>query len=226
MIKTDWMFAALLLGATMPLNATSLFTYTFETASANLGESHSYGTAPYDITVYGYDGTSTSSLNTAAELSETTSGLGLAGSHNLVTTSDFVTVDFADPETLQGATADFEVGDLSSGEGWELFGSDTLGELGTPITSNTAGWGTAANAWETIPNLADYTYYSLQAVKLPGYGQMIANCGTSSAGLTLRVVQVAGASAAPTPEPANCVLVGLALIGLSLGTRRLCSRRG
>jgi hypothetical protein len=138
MIRINWMFAALLLGAaSLPLNATSVYTYTFETASADLGESHSYGTAPYAITVYGYDGTSTNSLNTPAELSETTSGLGLAGSHSLVTTSDFVTVDFADPETLNGATADFEVGDLSSGEGWELFGSDTLGELGTPIWRTT-----------------------------------------------------------------------------------------
>jgi hypothetical protein len=228
MIKTNWMLAALLLGAaTMPSNATTVCTYTFQTASANPGESHTYGTAPYDITVYGFDGTSTNSLHTAAELSETASGLGLAGSHSQITTSDFVTIDFADPEAVQGATATFEVGDLSSGEGWELFGSDTLGELGAPITSNTAGWGTAANAWETIPNLADYTYYSLRAVNEPSYGQLIANCGTSSAGITLLGVQVTGTpSAAPTPEPWTSVMVGLALIGLTLGTRRLRSRKG
>jgi hypothetical protein len=223
MIKTNWILAALLLGAaTVPSNATSIFTYTFQTSGAGLGVSHSFGTAPYDITVYGFDGTSTHSHNTAAGLSETTSGLGLAG-RSEITTSDFVTVDFADPETIHGVTAAFEVGDLSSGEGWQLYGSDTLGELGTAITSNTAGWGTAANTWETIPNLADYTYYSLRAVNEPSYGQMIANCGTSSASITLMGVRVSGA--APTPEPGTCVMVGLALIGLSLGTRRLGSRK-
>ncbi len=228
MLKTNWMLAALLLGAaTVPSNATTIYTYTFQTTSANLGDSDTYGATPYDITVYGFDYTSTNPDNTAAELSETASGLGLAGSRSRITTSDFVTVDFADPETVQGATAAFEVGDLSGGEGWELFGSDTLGELGTPITSNTAGWGTAANAWETIPNLGDYTYYSLEAVNEPRYGQIIANCGTSSAGITLLGVRVAGTtSAAPTPEPGTCVVVGLALIRLSVGTRLLRSRRG
>jgi hypothetical protein len=203
----------------MPSNATTVCTYTFQTASANPGESHTYGTAPYDITVYGFDGTSTNSLHTAAELSETASGLGLAGSHSQITTSDFVTIDFADPETVHGATAAFEVGDLSSGEGWALYGSDTLGELGTAITSNTAGWGTAANTWETIPNLADYTYYSLVEVNETGHGQIVTECGHSSPGITLAGVQVTGG--ASTPEPGTCVLVGLALIGLSVGTRRL-----
>ncbi|MGP8243471.1 MAG: hypothetical protein ACLQVN_03010 [Bryobacteraceae bacterium] len=223
MTRTNWILAALLLGAaTLPSNATTVYTYTFQTSVANLGFSHTYGTAPYDITVYGFDGTSTNSHNTAAGLSETTGGLGLAGSSQ-ITTSDFVAVDFADPETVHGVTASFEVGGLSSGEGWQLYGSDTLGELGTLITSNTAGWGTAANTWETIPNLADYTYYSLQAVNEPAYGQMIANCGTSSPSITLLGVRVSGA--APTPEPGTCVMVGLALIGLSVGTRRLGSRK-
>jgi hypothetical protein len=219
MTGTNWMLAAVLLGAaTVPSSATTVYTYTFQTSNANLGTSHSYGTAPYNVTVYGFDGTSTGSPNRAADLSETPSGLGLAGTSQ-ITTSDFVTIDFADPETVHGATAAFEVGDLSSGEGWALYGSDTLGELGTAITSNTAGWGTAANTWETIPNLADYTYYSLVEVNETGHGQIVAECGHLSPGITLAGVQVTGG--ASTPEPGTCVLVGLALIGLSVGTRRL-----
>jgi len=86
------MFAALLLGAaSLPLNATSVYTYTFETASADLGESHSYGTAHTPLRCTVMMALRRNSLNTPAELSETTSGLGLAGSHSLVTTSDFVT---------------------------------------------------------------------------------------------------------------------------------------
>ena len=220
MTKTNWMLAAVLAGgASVTSNATTVYTYTFQISDSNLGSSHAYGTAPYDVTVYGFDGTATDSPNRAADLSETPSGLGLAGTSQ-ITTSDFVTIDFADPETVHGATAAFEVGDLSSGEGWELYGSDTLGELGTAITSNTAGWGTAANTWETIPNLADYTYYSLAEVKEGGYGQMMGgDCGNSSPGITLAGVQVTGPTC--TPEPGTCMLVGLALIGLSAGTRRL-----
>jgi len=223
MIKTNWILAALMFGAaTAPSNASSVYTYTFQTSDANLGVSHSYGIAPYDITVYGFDGTSTNSPNTAAELSETKSGMGLEGSSQ-ISTSNFVTIDFADPETVHGASAAFEVGDLSSGEGWALYGSDTLGDLGTVITSNTAGWGFAGNTWEAIPNLADFIYYSLQAVNERTYGLMTPDCGRSSPSISLMGVQVSGGTT--TPEPGTCMLVGLALIGLSLGTRRLSSRK-
>lgn len=223
MIKTNRILAALLLGAvTAPLNASPVYTYTFQTSDANLGVSHSYGVVPYDITVYGFDGTSMNSPNTATELSETASGMGLEGSSR-ISTGDFVTIDFADPETVPGSAAAFEVGDLSSGEGWALYGSDTLGDLGTAITSNTAGWGLSGNTWETIPDLSDFTYYSLRAVNESTYGLMTPDCGKSSPNITLMGVQVSGGTT--TPEPGTCMMVGLALIGLSLGTRRLSSRK-
>src|SRR5579872_175300 len=142
--------AITLVVAIIPARGASLL-LTFTSPANPLGNSQVYGASPDDVTAYGYYGTSNSTLNAPTQLYTTNqggdeSGLGLSGDTtgaNEIQTNDFIQIDFSDVEKLNITQVQFEMGGVQAGEAWAVYGSNTLGLIGAPITSSESGWGTA-----------------------------------------------------------------------------------
>lgn len=211
--------AATFIAAIIPAHGASLL-FTFTSPSGLLGNSQIYGNAPDDITAYGFYGTSNTHQNTATDLYSKhsggdESGLGLSrdSSEHEIQTNDFIQIDFSDVEALGITQVQFEMGSTQTGEGWAVYGSNTLGLIGTRISSNQTGWGTADSTLLTLPSLSNYTYFAFTAVDLDGHHP--------DANVLLSEIQVTtGNNASATPEPSTYLLAGVALILISKIGRR------
>jgi hypothetical protein len=147
-------------------------------------------------------------------------GLGMAtdpgNDHEIsAALNDGIQVDFANAlATAPNATVTMAISSVQSGEGWALYGSNTLltvagnsktdGSLGEPLLS-----GSGSNADPTVsinlPDWGQYTYYTLMATD-PG------GC-TPDANILLGTVTInGGITVQNTPEPGSLVLAGTALI--------------
>lgn len=113
------------------------------------------------------------------------SGLGLAGTFtgaNEITQGTFIQLQFinADPVSitvaglLRGATG------ISSNENADIYGSNTLGAIGTRLTTRLATFGTEQTYRFTNADLRSYKYFSVTA------------SGTRSAGVLIRGVAICG----------------------------------
>jgi Putative Ig domain len=137
--------------------------WNFVNPVGNIGTSQAYTWNNITVTAYGYTGTST---GTAASLYANDAGgdlygLGINGvASNQIDSAHFVTVDISAILTAGGANAQITVGGSSGTDTFTVYGSNTLGTLGTALVT-----GTAANDLLplTIPNFASYKYISVKA---------------------------------------------------------------
>ena len=199
-----WAPIALLVAATAPVKADQLL-FLFSTPTGLLGNTQAYGSMPNVVTLYGFNGTSNSSQNNPTALygkaaggDENGVGLSLDAADHEIQTSDFVQVDFSQVHALNVTTVQFMMGSSQTGEGWTVFGSNTKGLIGTPLSSAATGWGTADATLMTLPNFT-YTYYSFSA---------------SAGNVELSEVQI-NYNASSAPEPGTYLLVGAALLALA-----------
>ncbi len=231
------MTALLGMTAITPAQATP---YTFgwvTTSNANtlLGLSYSqtnngvtltaYGlTAPTNLTQPGTAGPGLYAKNGGA--GET--GLGMAtdpaGDHEIsAALNDGIQIDFSNAiAAAPNATVTMAISSEQGGEGWALYGSNTLltvagnsktnGALGEPLLS---GIGSNSNPSGTItlPDWGQYTYYTLLATD-PG------GC-TPDANILLGTVSISGTTTiTSTPEPSSLILMGTALIVIGAALRK------
>lgn len=204
-------FAAMTLS---PAGATT-YLYTFSVPTGTLGTSQSYTTNGISITAYGYRSSDNLPLalygkNGGAD--ET--GLGMAKDtvDHEIQTDDYVQMDFSSAQLLLNVTtAQFQMASglpSQAGEGWKLYGSNTLGVKGTLLVS-----GMDENL-DTISSFLTYKYYSWTAWNQDGSHPL--------ANVLLAEVVLNGTP--KVPEPGTFLLAGLSLVGLSLTMRKMCGR--
>jgi hypothetical protein len=133
--------------------------------------SHTYSSSGFSITAYGFD--NHSGIGTAHELfyksvpdigGATETGLGLTNtlSNELQPGLHFIQFDFTAALAAGMFNGQLSVGSVQTGETFTLFGSNTLGTLGTQVS------GVFGSAFDdkfvSIPNFGQFHYYSVMAV--------------------------------------------------------------
>jgi hypothetical protein len=220
---TSWLklgvvaFAAVLcLGMASVASAGSI-TFDFSSAGSNvaLGTSQPYTVSGVTITAYGYR---IDTPNTASQLfskvgGTNETGLGLVHDESCSTCDEidnghFIQLDLQNLFT-QGYTLTLVVVQSSqSGEGFKIFGSTTLGTLGTTLLASGSGGVGSCNGnaacTVTVTDPGTYRYISL----------------TATGGDVLLSTLTANAPSAPTPEPGTLLLMMSGLSGLWCFRRR------
>jgi hypothetical protein len=182
-----------------------------------------YGlTAPADLTKAATAGPALYAKN--GGLGET--GLGMAvdpeGDHEIsAALRDGIQIDFSDAlAKLPNATVTMQVSSSQAGEGWKLYGSNTLytvetssktlGFLGEPLLSGSANYANASYSFN-LPNWGQFSYYTLMA-----YDPTPKDC--SSANILLGTVTMSGSytTTSQTPEPGSLLMAGTALVALGI----------
>ena len=133
--------------------------------------SHTFTTSGFSITAYGFD--NHSGIGTPHELfykheneigGGVESGLGLTNTpHNeLQVGLHFIQFDFTSALAAGLLHGQISVGSIQPGESFSLYGSNTLGTLGTQV-SGTFG-SSFDNLFVNIPNFGQFLYYSVVAI--------------------------------------------------------------
>jgi hypothetical protein len=141
-------------------------------ANAPVGSSsHTYTSSGFSITAYGFD--NHSGIGTAHDLfykneavigGATESGLGLTNtSHNELQASlNFIQFDFTSALAAGMFNGQLSVGSIQTGESFAIFGSNTLGTLGTQVSGIFGS--SSDDQFVAIPNFGQFNYYSVLAM--------------------------------------------------------------
>lgn len=192
---TSILAGALFLFATPAWSAVLL--YNFNSPTGNLGNTEVYTSNGVAVTAYGYLGGHTADLfgknNGGDEV-----GVGIAGqSDNEIGTNSFIQLDLAQFWASNPSNVSMSIGSVQSGESWRIFGSNTLGTLGTLKQSGTTDY---PNSFILNSILGSYRYLGVQS----GSGDVL----------------ISTLSGVSTPEPATLLILGS---GLALAS--MCKRR-
>lgn len=135
------------------------------------GSSHTYTNSGFSITAYGFD--NHSGIGTAHDLfykntpmigGATETGLGLTNTpHNELQASlNFIQFDFTAALAAGMFNGQLSVGSIQTGETFAIFGSNTLGTLGTQVSGIFGS--TFDNQFVPIPGFGQFNYYSVMAM--------------------------------------------------------------
>jgi hypothetical protein len=134
--------------------------------------SHTYTSSGFSITAYGFD--NHAGLGTAHDLfyknvgpigGAVEMGLGLTNTLNneLQVGLHFIQFDFTAALAAGLFNGQLSVGSIQTGEAFSIFGSNTLGTLGTQVGGT---FGSAFdNQYVSIPNFGQFHYYSVVAAE-------------------------------------------------------------
>ena len=134
------------------------------------GSSHTYVSSGFSITAYGFD--NHSGIGTAHDLffkneneigGGVESGLGLTNTpHNEIQTGlNFIQFDFTAALAAGMMNGQISVGSIQPGESFSLYGSNTLGTLGTQVSGIFGS--SSDDKFVSIPNFGQFLYYSVIA---------------------------------------------------------------
>jgi hypothetical protein len=135
------------------------------------GSSHTYTSGGFSITAYGFD--NHSGVGTAHDLffknvspigGAVESGLGLTNTldNEIQAGLQFIQFDFTAAILAGMMNGQLSVGSIQEGESFSIFGSNTLGTLGTQVS---AIFGSSFdNQFVSIPNFGQFSYYSILAM--------------------------------------------------------------
>ena len=185
-------------------------TIDFNTATGNIGNSHTYTGSGLSVTATGYSAASTQAALYGKNLGGDENGIGLAGDpsgqHEIYKGTDFIQLDV---HSLFGLAtgASFFMGSSTNGENWAVYGSNTAGALGTQLMTGTDESLHALTGW------GQYNYYDF--VSLGTWNSTTHSYGTGN-------VLLGGLSIAAAPEPATwaMMLVGFGAMGFASRRRR------
>lgn len=191
----------LLVCAAAPAARADTVTLSFPgTHTGTLGTSQAFTSGNVTITAYGF-----SSNNHAVNLYGKTAGgdetgLGLVGTSDFeITTTSFIQLDLANLYARNPTALSLQFGSVQAGEGWNVYGSNTLGTRGSVLL----GSGTSGSfSFATIPS--GFRYLTIQA----------SAADVLLTGLTTTTPNT------PTPEPATMLLLGTGIAGVAAKVRK------
>jgi hypothetical protein len=176
------------------------------------GSSHTFTNSGFSITAYGFD--NNSGIGTAHDLyyknlapigGAVETGLGLVNTrgNELQANLHFIQFDFTAALVAGMFSGELSVGSIQAGETFTIFGSNTLGTLGTQVSGVFDS--TFDNQFVSIPNFGQFNYYSVIA-------------------LSDDVLPVAIRAELPSVPEMNSLIPIAAFVG-ALGVASLCRRR-
>src|SRR5947207_12695412 len=165
-------FALIFIAAMATARATVVWDLNPTQQSAPVGgSSHTYTSSGFSITAYGFD--NHSGIGTAHDLfykdqspigGAVEMGLGLVNTldNELQAGLHFIQFDFTAALAAGMMNGQLSVGSIQPGESFVIFGSNTLGVLGTQV-SNLFG-SSVDNQFVNIQNFGQFNYYSVMAI--------------------------------------------------------------
>ena len=183
------------------------FSYDFSSPTGPLGTSQAYTSNGVTVTARGYSGISTpNNVGTPTNLfgkqqGGIEMGLGIAaGTNNEIQDPYFIQLDLTDVfSKLNVTSAMLSMASVTSGESYDIYGSNTQGVPGTKLIAG----GTLDQTFFNLPNLGSFLYYSAGA----------SNPDVLVAALTIQ-------AASPVPEPGSLALTAAGLGSLAFWYRR------
>ena len=165
-------FALVFLVAMASARATVVWDLNPTDANAPVGSSsHTYTSSGFSITAYGFD--NHSGIGTAHDLfyksvvdigGATETGLGLTNTaHNEIQTGlNFIQFDFTAALAAGMFNGQLSVGSIQPGESFVIFGSNTLGTLGTQVSGIFGS--SSDDQFVAIPGFGAFSFYSVMAM--------------------------------------------------------------
>ena len=127
-----------------------------------LGTSQAYTVNGITVTAYGFTNAGAPTNLYWKQAGGDENGLGLAntGSDHEIDTNNFIQLDLSDLIAKGATSAGMTIGSIQSGEGFNLYGSNTLGQIGVLLQSGTS---TIDFTPFAIPQFGTYKYVSVRA---------------------------------------------------------------
>jgi len=189
------------------MGSATTVTFGFTSPAGDVGSNtHTYTSTPsgYSITAYGYRNYLPVDLYGKTSGGDE-SGLGLVGtSDHEIGPNAAIVFNISQLQSFNSLA--LEIGSVQSGESYEVLGSNSISGIYTPLVTNGSKFD---DVFTTIPGALNYHYIAITAPT----GDVLLN-GLSASTLTTT----------QAPEPATFGLIAIALVGLSLISRRAQKR--
>jgi hypothetical protein len=182
--------------------------WNFNSQVGSLGNSWGYSFNGIPVTAYGYSNNGSSAGLCGHNDGGTSNGLGIQGtSGNYIDANHWVALDLSQALATGATGGQITIGGLSYGEGYSIWGSNALGQIGTQLSSG--GWSDNGNP-VNIPSFGQYKYINVKATS--------GNCLVSSVNFTTTACQIT--IAAPPTVTAACAAIsaskGIAITPVAL----------
>lgn len=190
--------AALAIGAHAA--GAAVYTYDFSTPTGDLGTQETYTNNGVSIVAYGFEGAFDSTRLWGKNDGPGERGLGLKHEEDHeIDTHDFVQLNLSDLWDESPTSVSVAIGSVQSRESWKIYGSNTLGSLGTLLFTGTTD---APATFGLVPMPSGYQYLGVRA----GAGNVLVSSLT--------------ANTAPVPEPGPLALLASGLLAVVVMGRR------